>query len=109
MHSIEEIKAYMKENNISYQQLTDISGVPLNTLKNIFRGKTKNPRIDTIQAIERALGLDAIQQEPNEEEQWRTMFNELTEEELEELTMFVGYLIAKRDKKKPHHNGRANN
>ena len=34
------------------------SGVPIQTLHNIFRGHTENPRIDTMQAIERALGLD---------------------------------------------------
>ena len=34
-----------------------MSGIPLNTLKNIFRGKTEHPRIDTIQSIERALGI----------------------------------------------------
>jgi len=55
--SIQNIKGYIKEKNITYQQLSDLSGIPLNTLKNIFRGKTENPRIDTVQAIERALGI----------------------------------------------------
>lgn len=57
MQSIQEIKAHLKQNSITYQQLSDKSGIPLNTLKNLFRGKTVNPRIDTMQAIERALGL----------------------------------------------------
>lgn len=61
MLSIQEIKAYMKNENITYQQLSDDSNIPLNTLKNLFRGKTKNPRIDTMQAICRALGLSTEQ------------------------------------------------
>ena len=56
--SIEEIKNYMRRQNITYQELSNKSNVPLNTLKNIFRGKTVNPRIDTMNAIESALGLN---------------------------------------------------
>lgn len=55
--SIEEIKKYLKTKNITYQELSDRSNVPLNTIKNIFRGKTENPRIDTMNAIETALGI----------------------------------------------------
>lgn len=54
---IENIKNFMKENKITYEILSQMSGIPLNTLKNIFRGKTQNPRIDTMQAIEKALGI----------------------------------------------------
>ena len=54
---INDIKKYMKANKITYEALSTNSGIPLNTLKNIFRGKTKNPRIDTMQAIEKTLGL----------------------------------------------------
>ena len=54
---INDIKKHMKANKITYEVLSTNSGIPLNTLKNIFRGKTKNPRIDTMQAIEKALGL----------------------------------------------------
>lgn len=56
--TIQEIKQYLKNNKITYQELSEKSGIALNTLKNIFRGKTENPRIDTMQAIERALGLE---------------------------------------------------
>ena len=42
---------------MTYEQLSTKSGIPLNTLKNVFCGRTENPRIDTLQAIERALGL----------------------------------------------------
>lgn len=57
LQPIQEIKIYMKENNITYQQLSEKSKIPLNTLKNIFRGKTANPRMDTMNSIYDALGL----------------------------------------------------
>ena len=33
------------------------SGVAKRTIEDIFQGTTKNPRVDTMQALERALGL----------------------------------------------------
>lgn len=95
MLNIEEIKTFMKENNITYQQLSDKSGIPLNTLKNIFRLKTRNPRIDTMQAIERALGLDAPV-EPQQDNELLALLQQMTEEELIELTNYVDFIISKR-------------
>lgn len=54
---ISELKKLLNTRKINYIQLSQMSGVPLNTLRNIFSGRTPNPRIDTMQAIERALGL----------------------------------------------------
>lgn len=59
MTKIEQIKQFMKANKITYDKLAAISGVPKRTLADIFCGATKNPRIDTMQAIERALGIDS--------------------------------------------------
>ena len=42
--TIDEIKKYMKENKITYQNLSDMSNIPVATLKDIFRGAIKNPR-----------------------------------------------------------------
>lgn len=55
---IRATKAYLKANKITYEQLSERSGIPLNTLKNIFSERTQNPRIDTIKAIEAALGFE---------------------------------------------------
>lgn len=55
--SIEEIKAYMKKNKITYQMLAEMTGLSVSTVTKIFGGFAKYPRIDTVQAIERALGL----------------------------------------------------
>lgn len=55
--TIEEIKAFMKAKGTTYTMLSQKSGIPLTTLKYIFSGKTENPRIDTMNAIETALGI----------------------------------------------------
>lgn len=54
---IAEIKTYLKKNKITYEELSSKSGIPLGTLKNIFSKCATNPRLDTMQAIEEALGL----------------------------------------------------
>lgn len=53
--TINEIKIYMKKNKISQIQLAELSEIPLNTLRNIFSGRTPTPRIDTMQAIENTI------------------------------------------------------
>lgn len=54
---LSEIKQYLRNNKITYEELSLKSDIPIGTLKSIFSGRTPNPRIDTVQAIERALGL----------------------------------------------------
>lgn len=55
---VEKLKSIMKQKKISQIDLAALSGVPLNTIRNIFCGRTPNPRIDTMQAIKKALGLE---------------------------------------------------
>lgn len=62
--NIQEIKIYLKNNKISYDQLSQMSGVGLNTIKSIFSGRTQNPRIDTINAIKDCLGLNEKEPTP---------------------------------------------
>jgi transcriptional regulator with XRE-family HTH domain len=98
--SIQEVKAYMKAHNITYQELCDRSGIPLNTLKNIFRGKTLHPRTDTWDAILNALGLS--NEEPEYTDDEKKLFDlimQLTDEEVAELSVFVDYILSKRQKK----------
>ena len=54
---IENIKKIMKEKKMTQKILSDKTGVPLQTIKYIFTGRTQNPRIDTMEAIEKALGI----------------------------------------------------
>ena len=55
---VAEIKSYLKKNKITYDTLSESSGIPIGTIKSIFSGRTPNPRLDTMQAIEEALGLN---------------------------------------------------
>lgn len=55
---IQEIKKYLKANKISYEKLAEMTGLSVSTITKIFGGFAKYPRIDTMEAIERALGLD---------------------------------------------------
>lgn len=54
---IERLKQAKKACGLTYEELSKNSGVPISTLYDIFRGITLAPRIDTVQAIEKALGL----------------------------------------------------
>lgn len=56
--TISEIKQYLKANKMTYKDLAEKCNVPESTLKNLFSGATKHPRIDTMQAIERALEIE---------------------------------------------------
>ena len=98
--TIQEIKLYLKNNKITYQELSEKSGIALNTLKNIFRGKTENPRIDTMQAIERALGLENEKTPTDDlsegEKQLIALIKELTDEEAQEISNYVDFILSKR-------------
>lgn len=58
MVTIQEIKEILKKRHITYQQLSDKTGISLGALKAIFRGQTLTPRIDTLEAILKALDVD---------------------------------------------------
>lgn len=80
---IVKIKAFIKENKITYKEISEKTGIPEGTLKHIFSGVTKNPRIDTIQAIENAINYKEHKSLSNsyyttEEEQIIEMYRELS-------------------------------
>ena len=54
---IQAIKKYMKDKHITYDELAERSKLSISTIKKIFSGISQYPRIDTMQAIEAALGL----------------------------------------------------
>lgn len=64
----QQYKEHLKQIGMTYDQLSEKSGIPLNTLKNIFCGKTEHPRVDTMQAIEDALGLSSAKLQWTEQE-----------------------------------------
>lgn len=54
---VSEIKAYMKKYKITYAELAAMTGINLTSIKRIFCGKTKKPHLETMVAIEQALGF----------------------------------------------------
>ena len=54
--NIEDMKRRKQEKGYTFDQLSEISGVPLGTIQKIFTGETKHPRYATLQALERVLG-----------------------------------------------------
>lgn len=72
---ISEIKKYLKENKITYEELSGKSNIPIGTLKSIFSGRTLNPRIDTVDAMERALGLNKINSVLKDEVELRDLYS----------------------------------
>lgn len=53
----QELKEILKKRKITYAELSKMSGVPINTIQNFMSNRTSSPRIDTMQAIEKALGF----------------------------------------------------
>lgn len=79
---INTLNQIRKIKNITFDELTKISGIPKSTITNILLGRTKHPRIDTLRAIEKALGIEQAQNnksiELNEEEtKLITLYREL--------------------------------
>jgi transcriptional regulator with XRE-family HTH domain len=95
---IEYVKKVMKEKKITQIDLSDLSGIPIQTLRKIFAGYTQNPRIDTVQAIEKALGLDneTLTDISAEERDFIEVFRQLTEDEKKEFTNIANFILSKR-------------
>ena len=99
MVDIETLKAIKKQKKLTLQDIADRSGIPKRTVDDIFSGKTKHPRIDTMQAIERALGIEEEKTAPEYTEaeiQLFELIKQLTDEETEELSNFVDFILSKR-------------
>jgi transcriptional regulator with XRE-family HTH domain len=98
---IEYLKKVKKEKRMTLQQISDLSCIPKRTVDGIFSGKTKNPRIDTMQAIERALGLEEqktppVQELTEDEQEIFTIISQLTDEEIQEARAILQYILNKR-------------
>lgn len=90
---IERLKQAKKEKKLSYDDLARLTGYSRSTITNIFCGYIELPRHETIQAIERALGLDNEKTPPDElsegERQWLKLYNVLTTENKDLLVQMV--------------------
>lgn len=57
MEKLEFYKTTKKRLKLTNKVICEISGLPRRTVEDFFSGASKNPRIDTVEAIERALGI----------------------------------------------------
>ena len=53
---LEKITMIRKNKGMTIEELSELSGVPLSTLKKISAGITTNPNLETVKAITHALG-----------------------------------------------------
>jgi transcriptional regulator with XRE-family HTH domain len=67
MVNIEKLKKAKQQQKMTFEQLSVKSGIPLSTIYDIFRGVTTSPRIDTLEAIEKALGINGEEQKEKPE------------------------------------------
>ncbi len=81
-------KTRKKELNLNYAGIANIANVSKRTVEDIFRGYNTNPRIDTVQAIERALGLNTITKEERAAGIVDTDMVAITADEDELLTLY---------------------
>ena len=51
--TLSQMQYYKQQHGYSYDQLSQLTGIPKGTIQKIFTGVTKSPRYDTLQALER--------------------------------------------------------
>lgn len=56
--TIEEMNARKRELGYNYEQIAQMSGVPLSTVRKVLGGATRSPRFATLQALEKVLGSE---------------------------------------------------
>ena len=96
---IDKLKQAKKDLGYTYKDISKLSGVPLRTIEDMFAERT-NPRIDTVEAIEKVLGIErtgnVLQQEKSLSENEQALielFNKVpTDKQALVLSMIEGAL-----------------
>jgi transcriptional regulator with XRE-family HTH domain len=86
---IELWRKIKKEKKLTYDDIAKMAKLPITTVKYIFLGYSTTPRIDTVQAIEKALGIEDTWTE--EEAQNGTSYKikkSITTDELDMLNLY---------------------
>ena len=84
--------AKRKELKMSLATLAEITEISISTIKDIFRGATTDPRIETVQRIEKALGIEKENPLPEMtegERAWVQLYHTLTDENRDLLVKLV--------------------
>jgi transcriptional regulator with XRE-family HTH domain len=106
MMGLEIINELRKKKNLTSEQLSSKSGVPLGTLNKILNGTTKDPKLETLKALARVLecSLDDFDDIPKEEKksnQIETLAvhfegEEFTEADMNDIENFIKYVKSKK-------------
>ena len=98
---LEKIAEYKKKLGLTTEELSERSGVPVGTLNKILSGATKDPKLETLKAIARVLGLtlNDFDDEYNRSDTLAAHHDddEYTPEEWEEIEQFKMFVKSKRD------------
>lgn len=100
MVDIERLQKARKEKKLSYDDLAKLTGYSRSTITNIFCGYIEFPRHETIQELYRALGIEQEKSPTDElsegEKQLIALIKELTDDEAQELSNYVDFILSKR-------------
>ena len=92
-------KKRKKELNLSFEELAEITQISIRQLYYIFGGKAKNPGVETVDRIERALGIEKT---PSDEELSQgerkliELVSQLTDDEIKQIAQFIQFLVSQR-------------
>lgn len=109
MISKDELKKILKQRKISYQKLSEMTNIPLSTIKNIFaQSVDRQPRLDTLNAIIEALNIDLTLPTddglniPENLQNIRFAFHDgldgLAQEDIDEVSRYVEFSKSKKKK-----------
>lgn len=98
---LEKIAEYKKKLGLTTEELSLRSGVPVGTLNKILSGATRDPKLETLKAIARVLGL-SLNDFDDESYQPTTIAahhegDDFTRDEWEEIEKFKAFVKARRD------------
>lgn len=92
MDYVDRMKERRKQLKMTFDELSEKSGIAKNTIYGVFSRKTQNPRIDTVYALEKALGISRDAKPPNvtyltrEQIEWLDLCHQMDELYGEECT-----------------------
>ena len=101
------ITAYLNtlktQGNFTIESISNLSGIPEATVKNIFSGKTEDPRFETVSAIILSMGgsLDAVYAAAKKEDVEANAVITLKEtynQRIAELKQYYEHLLIEKDK-----------
>lgn len=100
---LEKIAEYKKKMNLTTEELSERSNVPVGTLNKILSGATRDPKLETLKAIAKVLGLSLNDFDDDIEDSYTIAAHfdgdEYTEEQLERIKAFAAFIKSEDNKR----------